>query len=546
VLASDSDVPTVTSEAADTRRAWLRTVRGLPSASLSWLAHRTIWQVLLFLAISVYTAYFTAVSLRIHHGLGTSSYDFGLYDQGLWLASRGRAPFVDLMGRNLFGDHASFILILVVPLYWLFPAAGTLFFTQSLAIGLGALPIFLFARKRLQSEAMALVLAVSYLLHPAVGFTNRENFHPDGYIAVLFGVAVYAALERKWRLYGVFVLLSLMVKEDVSLVVIPLGVWVAIRRDWRYGVATILGSISMAIFGMFVVMRSLIGVPTRNGWRIPFGGVGGFLRESVERPGNVFDHLRSDGRPMYLWQMAFPTAFVWARRADVALISALVLLTNIVSTYWYQYQIEYHYALVAVPALMIGTVYGVAALPVAWRRKATAAVAVCSVWACLMWGAVPIAKAVWPPHWGWDQQSPFVGREMSYSWPPDHPSAEAARELFPLIPREANVSAFHAVTAHLAHRDEIYQFPNPWRVVLYGPNDDLERVRACIPAANEIEYVMLPVAMDQQMQDDWNAVAADFDTVAVNEWWTLSVRSGDTVQCRFDESVGYHQLTRSD
>ena len=35
--------------------------------------------------------------------------------------SRFHAPFVTLMGRNLFGDHTSFILVLLVPFYWLVP-----------------------------------------------------------------------------------------------------------------------------------------------------------------------------------------------------------------------------------------------------------------------------------------------------------------------------------------------------------------------------------------------------------------------------------------
>ncbi len=44
------------------------------------------------------------------------------------------------------------------------------------------------------------------------------------------------------------------------------------------------------------------------------------------------------------------------------MISALVLFTNILSTFWYQYQIDYHYSLIAVPALAIGTVYAVGAM----------------------------------------------------------------------------------------------------------------------------------------------------------------------------------------
>ncbi len=470
----------------------------------------TPWQVLVGLLIVAHTWYFTAVSLQVHHGLGTSAYDFGLYDQGVWLMSRFHAPFVTLMGRNLMGDHTSFILVGLVPFYWLFPSAGTLLFFQSLAIGLGALPVFLYARTRLRSEAVAALLAACYLLHPAVGWTNRENFHPDSFIAVFVGFAIYAALERRWRMYAVFVVLALLVKEDAALVLVPLGVWVAMRRDRRLGLATVLGSISFMLFAMFVVMRSLIGVPTRNTWRIPFGGPTGVIKETIQRPGNVIEHFRSEGRPFYFWQMTAPFAWVFARAPSVALISLLVLSTNMLSTFWYQFHIEYHYSLVAVPALAMGTVYALGVIADHRRRLgAVAAVVLMSLWGAVLWGPLPIGRA----------------HQHDYYWSPNDPAPTAARELMRLIPADASVSAQHSLTAQLAHRKEIYLFPTPFRAVLYGPNQDLERARARLRAADTVEYVMLPTNLSAELQADWDRERAAFTEVARNEYWVLFHRA---------------------
>ena len=57
------------------------------------LGRLTPWQVLFAAAVIGYVWYFTWVTLDYHHGLGTSAYDFGLYDQGTWLMSRFKAPF---------------------------------------------------------------------------------------------------------------------------------------------------------------------------------------------------------------------------------------------------------------------------------------------------------------------------------------------------------------------------------------------------------------------------------------------------------------------
>jgi uncharacterized membrane protein len=475
-------------------------------------------QVFLAGAVLIWTWYFSIRSLNIHHALGTATYDSALYDQGMWLLSRFDAPFVTLMGRNLFGDHTSFVLLFLVPLYWIAPGAWIMFTAQSAAIAAGAIPVFLYARRRLGSEWWALVGAGTYLLHPAVGWTNLENFHPDAFLGVFVGFAIYAALERRWRLYAVFVVLALMVKEDASLVIVPLGIWVAVRRDRRIGLLTVFGSLAFMAVAMFVVMRSLIGVPTRNTWRIPFGGVRGLIDTSITDPSRLVEHLRSDGRPWYLVQMTAPFAWLFARLPDVALISGLVLFTNILSTFWYQYQIDYHYSLIAVPALAIGTVHAIGAMrdhvvrlggrsvrvrsrPLAMGVLAATTLLTAYLWAPMPWGRTPT----------------FYGNT-------ENVYATSARELFELIPDDAVVAANYRLTPHLAYRKEIYQFPVPFRVLLYGTDTSSEGQRL-VDRSERVDVVMLPVRLDDDLLADWLAVEDAFDEVARNEIWVLYERN---------------------
>lgn len=461
--------------------------------------------VLLVGALSIWTWYFAVRSLNIHHALGTATYDSALYDQGMWLLSRFDTPFVTLMGRNLFGDHTSFVLLFLVPLYWIAPGAWIMFTAQSAAIAAGAIPVFLYGRRRLGSEWWALIAAGAYLLHPATGWTNLENFHPDAFLGVFIGFAIYAALERKWRLYAVFVVLSLLVKEDVSLVIVPLGIWVAVRRDRRIGLLTIAGSVAFMVVAMFVVMRSLIGVPTRNTWRIPFGGVRGLIDTAITNPTQLVDHLRGDGRPWYLAQMTAPFAWLFLRLPDVAMISGLVLFTNILSTFWYQYQIDYHYSLIAVPALAIGTVYAIGAIGDRTARVAIGALAAATLSTSYLWAPMP-----------WGRTPLFYGdTENVY--------ATSARELLAEIPDDAVVSANYRLTPHLAHRREIYQFPVPFRVLLYGTDIAMEG-RRLDERADRVEFVMLPVSDDERLAADWRAVEEAFVEIGRNDIWVLYER----------------------
>ena len=478
------------------------TARRLLDAVVRWVRRLSIWHWALAAAVTWYTVHFSRFTLDIHHGLGTSNYDLGLYDQGVWLMSRFKAPFVTLMGRNLMGDHTSFILVFLVPFYWIFPAVGTLLFAQAAAIAAGAIPVFLYAKHRLESGWMAFLCSLTYLLHPAVSGTNMENFHPDAFLGVLVGFAIYGALERKWRLYAVFVVLSLMVKEDVSLVVVPLGVWVGMRRDRRIGLLTVVGSLGFMAIAMLVVMRSLIGVSTRNSWRIPFGGPGGFIRHTFERPGEVFEHLRDDSRPFYIWQMTAPFAYVFAKLPDVALISGVVLGTNIVSTFSYQYSTRYHYSLVAVPALAFGAVWALAVIKEHMRWRLVIVVAFTSFYASYLWGVMPWSRDEYP------------------HWASDHPVAEAMRDIIDDIPSDASVAAYHSATPHIDHREEIYQFPNPFRIVQFGTDISIEGTRD-EPRSERVDFVLLPAALDEQNQNDWNVIAPAFEEVERNDSWVL-------------------------
>lgn len=512
----------------------------------------TAAQTVLASVVVLYVWYFTQRSLDIHHALGTASYDSALYDQGVWLLSRGEAPFVTLMGRNLFGDHTSFVLLGLVPFYWIWPAAGVLFFAQSAAIGAGAIPVFLYGRRRLGNEWLALLAAGGYLLHPAIGWTNLENFHPDAFLGVFVGFAIYAALERKWRMYLVFVILALSVKEDASLVLVPLGVWVGVKRSWKIGLATVVGSVAFMAVAMFVVMRGLIGVPTRNTWRLPFSREGdGTLRAglrivdtAITNPTDLVDHLRSDGRPWYLWQMTAPFAWLFLRLPTVAAISGLVLFTNILSTFWYQYQIEYHYALVAVPALSLGTIHAIGAMrerrevlledpddveqsdehseeqcdEVVAVAPRSVSVPVRSIAIVVLTASSLIGSYLWSPV-PWGRTDLFYGQ-------PDNDWANAARELIEQVPGDAVLSAHYRITPHTAHRTEIYQFPTPFRAVLYGPDGNVDGPR--IPdRAERVEYVLLPVTTDAYPHEDWLLIQEAFDLVDANDHWILYERDTD-------------------
>ena len=466
--------------------------------------HASPWTWLLFTAIIAHVIVVTRLQWDIHRGLGTASYDVGLYDQGIWLLSRFEAPFVTLMGRNLMGDHASLILFFVVPLYWLIPGTETLLAMQAVVIAAGAIPIYFFARRFLNSSFLGFLFGVVWLVNPAVNGTNMENYHPDSFLGLLVPIAMVCALSKKWRGYWIALVLCLLVKEDVVLIVLPLGALIALRGDVRRGIITMGAGITASLAGMYLLMRSLIGVPTRNGWRIPFGGVWGFISETFTNPTNVYRYLTSEGRLMYLWKMFAPLALMSFLAPEVAAVSVLVIAFNVISNFWYQFHIEYHYSIVAVPALVLAAVVGAGRLPTRWKYGVVCIVAMSSLVAGYSWSYVPF-RASELPHWG-----------------AQHPTAAAARDILKKLPEDAVISVQYSLAPHVAHRKEIYQFPNPFRTVLYGT--DISREGERNPRADGVQYVVLPRQRDDEMAKDWALASADFEEFASNEHWQIFVR----------------------
>jgi hypothetical protein len=173
--------------------------------------------------------------------------------------------------------------------------------------------------------------------------------------------------------------------------------------------------------------------------------------------------------------------------------------------------------LIAVPALAIGTVYAIGAmrdhlvsvdgrsLRVRTRTLALGVLAAATLLTAYLWAPMP-----------WGRTPMFYGDR-------DNVYAASARELFELIPDDAVVSANYRLTPHLAYREEIYQFPVPFRVLLYGADVSMEGERL-VDRSERVEFVMLPVQLDNDLVRDWVAVEEAFTEVARNEIWVLYER----------------------
>ena len=70
----------------------------------------------------------------------------------------------------------------------------------------------------------------------------------------------------------------------------------------------------------------------------------------------------------------------------------------------------------------------------------------------------------------------------------DTPRNEAIQAAIELLPKDAIVSAQYSIVPHIAHRQGIYYWPNPFRAENWA---DGSKEGKRLPAADGIEYVVL-------------------------------------------------------
>src|SRR2546423_2612517 len=133
--------------------------------------------VLIFMA-GTWAAVFIRLCWLRQDRFGTFGFDLGIYDQGIWLLSRFKDPFVTVRGLELFGHHMNIVLLLFVPFYWLGAGPHFLALAQVSIQAAGVFAVYLLARDLLEDEWLAAGPASVPLLHPTYQFLTLAFFYP--------------------------------------------------------------------------------------------------------------------------------------------------------------------------------------------------------------------------------------------------------------------------------------------------------------------------------------------------------------------------------
>ena len=179
-----------------------------------------------------------AYSVGQWRSLTVPSWDLAIFAELAKDYAHGQAPIVSIKGDgyNLLGDHFHPILVLLGPVWRLFPTPLALLVVQDLLLAVSAWPLTRLAT-RLTRRSVATALGLFYVLSWGIQGAVQAQFHEIAFAVPALAWASVAFVERRWTACALWLAPLVLVKEDMGLTLVMAGGAMALRgwQDARAG-----------------------------------------------------------------------------------------------------------------------------------------------------------------------------------------------------------------------------------------------------------------------------------------------------------------------
>lgn len=378
-------------------------------------------------------AAYTAFAVTQWRRLEVPSWDLGIFTQLAKAYAALEAPVVPIKGHgfNLLGDHFHPILVLLGPVYRLFPSGLSLLVLQALLLAVSAVPVTRVAQERL-GRGLGTALGAVYVLSWGLQGALAAQFHEIAFAVPLLAAALAAFLRGRWWASAAWAAPLVLVKEDLGLTVAALGLLVL----WRGHRAARWPGVGLAGWGAaWFLLATFVLVPAlspEGRWvyadNLGDGGGLGLLAELVTPAEKVRTVL-----------VLVATGGVVALRSPLVLLAVPTLAWRFLGDVPFYWGTDWHYSAVLMPVAVAALLDAVGRTG---RRLAVPAVAVSAATVLVMLPTQPLARLVEP---------------ATYAPAARH---EAAEEVLTAIPDGATVGSDLTLMAYLVPTTTVYWVGN--------------------------------------------------------------------------------------
>jgi uncharacterized membrane protein len=206
------------------------------------------------------------MSVNNHRLFETSGWDLAVFDHGIWQWSNFKFPYSNFHDLPWLADHFHPILVLLVPVYWVFPDVRGLLVAQAFLVSFGALPLYLLAKRVTKNHLFSLVLVFGYLTYFSLQWHIFSDFHELTFLPLTLCFTFYFWETKKKLGYWLAFFFTLLVKEETGLILAAFAFWTLFRERarWREALLSMGIGLFTPFFLIYFLMPKIGGVPYRH------------------------------------------------------------------------------------------------------------------------------------------------------------------------------------------------------------------------------------------------------------------------------------------
>ncbi len=344
------------------------------------------YKIVLWVLIIAYILYFSLFTILRMKTLYSSYFDLGIMHQTVFNTYRAithldfsrvlelTSPMrADQIKR--IAIHNDIILAPLALFYFIYASPVTLLVIQAAVVGLGAWFIFKIAQYVFEAnkyqDLFSLLFSLSYLLYPPLERANIFDFHAVTLATTLLLAMFYFWLRKSYGLSFLFLLLTLLTKEEIGLTTAFFGGFVIFtlirqntargKKEWIYAISVIVTSILWFIFSFYFIIPYFRGGERHFAlsYYEYFGGsVGKILLGVISNPLYLAQHLFNGSTWNYFLSLLGPVGFLSLLSPLHFIIAAPEVGINLLSSNPSLRSIYFHYSSVITPFIFISAIYG--------------------------------------------------------------------------------------------------------------------------------------------------------------------------------------------
>lgn len=413
----------------------------IPNLSIIEAKKITYSYFLLAIASVLFFVFFTVLAITKYNNLLTG-FDLAIFDQIVYKLSRFGNSFSSIEYFYHFKSvHFSPILILVAPLYWLYPSPVVLLILQVLCITFSGVILYRLAYQHLDNVFIALSLTISYFLQIGIHGLLAYDFHEVFIFPLLIFLSLFCFERNKYAGFFICIFLMFLIKEDAAIYGAFIGLFIIFyKRNFKIGLITILlsGAYFLIVTNIFFKINAGFINMYSDYYSEGLKGLSAIIVSLVTNPLYIIKFcFTNEPKLMYWFIILAPVLFlpVLSRNAMIILIpSAFFTLLTMYPLY---YSLDFHYAGSVIAFVYVLAVIGLTNI----NSKKYIILSI-----LILCNSISINS--------------LYGKFSIDSINSIEANNSPVKNIVKLVPPQASISAPNTLLPLLTHRDSVFLFPD--------------------------------------------------------------------------------------